>query len=176
MKKAAMALVTCLLALCLLTHVGCGNGIRQQLANELNGVESKKATEKAAVGTTWSDTGGGVSGYTVFSLACDSVNKVLYAGTASHGVWKYDGTTWIDTGGGLSSYSISCLAYDPTGKILYAGPNAGPTSYGVWKYDGTTWTDTRGAVSSYDIFSLAYDSANNLLYAGTMDHGVWVRR
>ncbi|MBU4173864.1 MAG: hypothetical protein KJ686_03025 [Actinobacteria bacterium] len=126
----------------------------------------------ALAGTSWTDTGGGLSGYTIYSLAYDSVHNVLYAGTGSIGVWKYDGTIWTNTGGGVSGYSIPSLAYDSTHDVLYAG-----TSNGVWKYDGTIWTDTGGGVLSC-IFSLAYDSSHNLLYAvasnvETNSYGVW---
>jgi len=120
-------------------------------------------------GTTWTNTGGGVSSYEIYSLAYDSGRNLLYAGTNDHGVWKYDGTTWTDTDGGVSSYRVPSLACDSGHDLLYAGTSKN----GVWKYDGTTWTDTDGGLSSYFyIFSLAYDSGRNLLYAGTSG-GVW---
>ena len=40
-------------------------------------------------GTTWTNTGGGVSTETVWSLTYDQGNSILYAGTGSQGVWKY---------------------------------------------------------------------------------------
>ncbi len=118
--------------------------------------------------STWTDTGGGMSGYSCYSMAWDGTG--LYAGTEDHGVWHYNpGTeTWAGTGGGVSGYSIYSLAWDGTG--LYAGTNGG---HGVWRYDpGTeTWADTGGGVSGYTVSSLAWDGTG--LYAGTYEHGVW---
>jgi len=97
------------------------------------------------------------------SLVYNSGHNLLYAGTDSNGVWKYDGTTWTDTGGGISSSGILSLAYDSGHSLLYAGcDSATGIDSGVWKYDGTTWTSAGGGVSSYQILSLAYDSGHNV--------------
>jgi hypothetical protein len=79
------------------------------------------APHAALAGTTWTDTGGGVSSYEIQSLAYDSGHNMLYAGTYGGGVWKYDGTTWTALGGGVSGYDIQVLAYDSTHNLLYAG-------------------------------------------------------
>ncbi|MBU1669979.1 MAG: hypothetical protein KKF41_03415 [Actinobacteria bacterium] len=128
----------------------------------------------------WRDSGGPGNGEPI-SLAYDSGHNLLFAGTDTNGVWKYDGT-WNNTGGGVSSFAIESLAYDSVHNLLYAGcatsvtPGAGR---GVWKYDGTSWTDISGVISSCIIESLAYDSVHNLLYASSYDSatgtykGVW---
>ena len=163
-KKAAIALIVSVLALCMLTVAGCGNG-------------------------TWTNTGGAVSKFGAGPLVYDSTHNVLYAGCeqqvdvtgeTARGVWKYDGTNWTNTGGAVSSFEIDSLAYDPTHNLLYAGcidatrSSTGTYIYkGVWKYDGTTWTNTGGAVSIFIIPCLAYDPIHNLLYAGTDGVDVW---
>ena len=130
------------------------------------------APQTALAASSWTNTNGGVSGYTIKSLAYDSVHNLLYAGcqeTTSpypgKGVWKYDGTTWTDTGGG----GISSLAYDSVHNILYAGT----AWWGVWACatPNTTPTWTGGDLQSYYTRSLAYDSVHNLLYAGTSNFG-----
>ena len=48
-------------------------------------------------GTSWTDSGGGVSSYYIESLACDSGHNLLYAScydpstNTGKGVWKYEG-------------------------------------------------------------------------------------
>jgi hypothetical protein len=121
-------------------------------------------------GSSWTDTGGGLSTYRIDALAYDSSHNLLYAGAYDHGVWVYDGSSWTDTGGGLSTYEIHSLAYDSIHNLLYAGTHV----HGVWVYNGSSWTDTGGGVSADHIDSLAYDSSHNLLYAGTGYNGVWV--
>jgi len=151
-KKAAIALIVSVLALCMLTVAGCGNG-------------------------TWTNTGGAVSKFGAGPLVYDSTHNVLYAGCeqqvdvtgeTARGVWKYDGTNWTNTGGAVSSFEIDSLAYDPTHNLLYAG--AGNR---VFKYDGTSWTDTGGAVEDTSGDGLLYDATHNLLYAGSYGPGVW---
>ena len=117
MKKAAAALVVFVLALCPLTVVGCGNG-------------------------TWTNTGVSIRSSSINALAYDAKHDLLYAGTDSHGVLKYDGSKWTDTGGAVSSYKIGSLAYDSTQNILYAGIS----QHGVWQYKGTKWTETGGGI------------------------------
>jgi len=91
-KKAAAVLAVAFFTLCLLTVVGCGSGTGKD-----NGKAVKSNSQPATFGNTWTNTNGGVSSYTVFSLACDSGHNLLYAGCydpASHtgkGVWKYNG-------------------------------------------------------------------------------------
>jgi len=47
------------------------------------------APEMAVAETSWTNTGGGVSSYSISSLAYDSGHNLLYAGTFNNGVWKY---------------------------------------------------------------------------------------
>lgn len=121
-KKAGLALVVSVLALCLLTAVGCGTGTGKS-----------KKNPQSANGATWTNTAGGVSSYSIHSLAYDSGHKLLYAGCSEssdlgQGVWKYDGTAWANTAGGVSDYIIDSLAYDSGHNLLYAGT----WDHGVW--------------------------------------------
>ena len=95
------------------------------------------APQTALAASTWTDSRGPGNG-SASALAYDSVHNIIYRGTSSHGVLKYDGTSWTDTGGGVSSYRIYSLAYDSGHNLLYAWTS----DYGVWKYDGATWTNT----------------------------------
>src|SRR5665647_2497834 len=79
------------------------------------------APHTALADASWTDTGGGMSSYGIQRLAYDSTNNVLYAGTNTNGVWKYDGTSWTNTGGAVSSYGVPSLAYDSGHNLLYAG-------------------------------------------------------
>jgi len=67
---------------------------------------------------SWNDTGGKVSKFTFISLVYDAVNRVLYAGTDGHGVWRYDGSVWTSTGGGISSNDIVSLAFGTCPLLL----------------------------------------------------------
>ena len=127
------------------------------------------ARPAAASGYAWASTGGGVGGYTVNALAWDGKGESLYAGTAGHGVWRYDpgAGTWADTGGGVSGYAVNALAWDGEGSI-YAGTDV----HGVWCYDLTeqTWTDTGSGFSLY-VTALAWDGTS--LYAAVWGQSVW---
>ena len=132
-KKAAAVLAVAFFTLCLVTVVGCGNGTGKD-----NGKATKSDSQQATNGYTWINTNGGVSSYTIRSLAYDSGHKLLYAGTYGYGVWKYDGTTWTNTNGGVASYQIDSLACDSGHNLLYASCYDPSTNLGigVWKYDG----------------------------------------
>ena len=61
------------------------------------GMNSSEASVKAGKGstgvwkydgTTWTNTGGHVSSYAAWPLACGSSQNVLHAGTNGHGVWS----------------------------------------------------------------------------------------
>jgi hypothetical protein len=142
------------------------------------------APEVALAASSWKDIPGPDNGDAT-ALAYDSVHNMLYRGTGSRGVFRYNGTAWTDIGGAISGYQITSLAYDPTRNVLYAGcfdPQT-VTGKGVWACStpdtAPSWSDTGGGVSSYQIQALACDTARNLLYAGCFDpsdytgHGVW---
>ena len=104
-------------------EVGCGGGAKVVQTN------------------SWTNTGGSVGqgkNNGIDSLAYDSTHNLLYAGTRTNGVWKYDGTNWTNTGGAVSSYGIGPLVYDSGHNVLYAGcyvsSSTGNTGKGVWKY------------------------------------------
>jgi hypothetical protein len=135
--------------------------------------------------SNWTNTGGGLSKYSVMSFAYDSAHDVLYAGTASHGVWRCDSPRtspgWTDMGGGVASYGIYALAYDPARDLVYAGgfkTDVGANSVmgGVWRCASPRasprWIDTGGSLGSFLVYALAYDAARDILYAGT-DRGIW---
>ena len=157
------ALTVLLVVFVLALEVGCGG------------------VAKVVQTNTWTNTGGSVGqgkNNGINSLAYDSTHNLLYAGTKTNGVWKYDGTNWTNTGGAVSSYGIDSLAYDSGHNVLYAGVYDPSTSKnikkGVWKYDGNTWTDTTSVGVSGTIGrSLACDSGHSVLYSGTDGEGVW---
>jgi len=113
---------------------------------------------------TWTDTGGEVTDFSIFSLAWDGTG--LYAGTHGHGLWRYDpvGKAWKEIKGELEGKSVRSLAW--AGTCLYALS----MDYQLWRYDPTpgTWTSI-GMPPSSSLAVLAWDGTG--LYAG--GNGVW---
>ena len=99
-------------------------------------------------GTPESNSGGRVT-----SLALDPTNtsgQVVYAGTASGGVWKSvdGGANWTPLTDHQASLAIGSIAVDATGQVIYAGTGEGNISgdqqpgQGILKSTdgGATWT------------------------------------
>jgi hypothetical protein len=61
------------------------------------------------------------------ALAYDATNGILYRGTNSRGIWRYQGGAWTDLN--IGNRNISCLVYDSAHNILYA------SSQGVYRVD-----------------------------------------
>ncbi len=132
---------------------------------------------------SWTNTGGGVSGYGSYKMLYLASSNTLYAGTFNpqmyngRGVWSCatpnTAPSWSKLGVGVSDYSVYCYAYDSSRNLLYAG-----TSNGVWKCSNPdtapTWSDV--GLSSVDVLSLAYDPTRNLLYAGMGNYYKGVQR
>ncbi len=121
----------------------------------------------------------------IYSLAIDSTNGVLYAGTSSGGIIyrcatstgcdaAEDWTTSYDT----SETTIYSLAVDSTNGVLYAGTSSGGIIYRCATSTGCDaaedWT-TSYDTSETTIYSLAVDSTNGVLYAGTSSGGIIYR-
>jgi len=137
---------------------------------------------------TWSDTDGlYVSGCFVYSLAWDTNNSLLYAGSPNQGLFRYDPASgdpdkWTDCR--LANFGITSLAYDAEHSRLCAGRSdpASVNYFGVWSHDDDDpftiegWADTGGGVSACNVTSLvcgAYDQYSQYLFAGTSGQGVW---
>jgi len=95
---------------------------------------------KAFVGTTAgvfvTTNGGGGWGATGFTqstraLAYDALDNVLYAATASNGVYAgtSGGTAWSAMNTGLGCLDGLCLAFEPTHRYLFLGTDGG----GAWR-------------------------------------------
>jgi len=120
----------------------------------------------------WQAVGGEPSG--IEALA--STSGLLWVGSTSTGVWKYNGTAWTqyDTGDGLASNNMSALITTPGGK-LWAGTTpggklwAGTSDAGVSYYDGSTWTSyntEKSGLVDDQVRTLALD-AKGRLWVGT---------
>ena len=82
----------------------------------------------------WQAPGGEPSG--IEALA--STSGLLWVGSSTQGVWKYNGTTWTQyttSNSGLGGNNISALAVVPENRIW-----AGTANNGVSYFNGSTWT------------------------------------
>ncbi len=93
-----------------------------------NGVSSKNGVwccTSPDTSPTWTDTGGGVSGYMIASQVCDTNHNIVYVGTYDYGIWRCTSPdtspvwTKIGTRSELSYHSN--LAYDEAHDLLYCG-------------------------------------------------------
>jgi hypothetical protein len=108
----------------------------------------------------------------ILTLALDSSNAVLYAGTAG-GLFSSTnaGLNWDTNGAGITSTSIRALLFPPdTNGVVYAG-----TSGGVFKRDGgaTNFVALNAGLKNRSVNVLVQPASDlTVLYAGT-DGGVF---
>ncbi len=107
--------------------------------------------------TTWVSANTGLPTLSVNALAV-SPSGVVYCGTDSSGVYKYNGSSWISVNNNLSSTRIFVLRFDALGN-LFAGTSAGCS---VLKPGNSVWTNyTSGLPSNYQMLSLSLDPTNS---------------
>jgi hypothetical protein len=129
----------------------------------------------------WQALGGGADD-TVYALAYDPDNNILYAGgiftvmggvTDVHHVAQWDGSDWYEMDGGVEGTGpeVNTLLY--AGGNLYVGggfTTAGTTTVNnIASWNGSAWSDLYGpsaAGTSGPVLDLTYDTANNVLFAG----------
>jgi hypothetical protein len=142
-------------------------------------------------GASWSDVGGGTSGFVdallVFDEDGDGPKRTsLFAagsfsqagGQTVNGVARWNATSWSSLGSGVSSPAFALAAFDPDGSgpesaALYAGGDflnaGGMTVNHVARWDGAAWSGLEGGTSG-DVFALgtwtAPDGRPTLIVAG----------
>jgi photosystem II stability/assembly factor-like uncharacterized protein len=126
-------------------------------------------------GTTWTQTGNGVSIFTR-GLAVNPGNpNVMYAGSLHGGVYVSDdgGASWAVSG--VTDNPVQDIAIDPiTPSIVYAG-----TTNGIARSlnGGASWTGVgpfNGAGGGFFVLAVVIDPATpSTVYAGTGGNGVW---
>lgn len=136
-------------------------------------LQSSTVPAGVAAGYAWSDTRGpGDAG--TRALAFDESRGVLYRGTVSRGVWKYQDGGWSFLEGGPRNCYITSVVCDSNRNMLYAGTR----SHGVWRCSSPDsapdWTEVTAGLTPSWIEALAYDEVRNVLFAGTVfSDGVW---
>ena len=117
----------------------------------------------------------------IYALAYDSANNVLYAGTFGSGVWRCanpDGNspTWEDITPGVwagAQLDVRCLAFD--GTVLFSGSDQGD---GVWRCAdpdaaSPAWENMAGPIAAQKVTALTYFDGTDRLFAGTGTHHLW---
>ena len=144
-------------------------------------------TDPQGAPPTWTDTNlGNINdNYDyVRSLAYDSANDILYAGTgyswgeSTHAVFRNanpaGGGPWQNAGV-PDGNNVHALFLDSANGVLYAGTGQGTAGGGLYMNrdpaSGITWEDTGLHVGG--VRSLAYDGASNTLYGATTAQEVW---
>ena len=119
-------------------------------------------TNGPALGT-WQPLGPGNIGGRTRAIAIDPGNpNIIYAGTATGGVWKTldGGQTWAALTDFLPVLSVSSLVMDPTNsQTLYLGTGEFTVGDGIFKTTngGQTWTQLSGTANSN--FNFVYSIA-----------------
>jgi hypothetical protein len=118
----------------------------------------------------------------IYSLAVDSTNGVLYAGTSGGGIiYRCALSTSCDAAGDwTTSYdtteaSIYSLAVDSTNGVLYAGSDTNGIIYHCLLSTGCDsagdWTTSYDTSETY-IYSLSIEPASGVVYAGSGNNGI----
>lgn len=138
-------------------------------------------------GASWSDVGGGVTGYpgfpsivgggTVYALTVfdDGSGKALYAGgmfshaggTPASCVAKWDGVSWASVGAPFIHPVRALVVFDDgSGPALYAGGEMVPEDF-ISRWNGSSW-QTVGTGMNNEVYALEVftDSTGPALFAG----------
>ena len=115
-------------------------------------------------------------GHTLECLTMSPLNPdVLYAGTASRGVFKSTsgGASWTASASGMrSSEEIKAIVVNPRQPgVVYAGSYAS----GIYTSTngGSSWALANNGLRNRAIRSLAVSADGNVVYAGTFGEGVY---
>lgn len=170
----------------------------QQLAEMRRQQKSRGGRGAARLGGAWEPLGPGNIGGRTRALVIDPANPaVLYAGTASGGVWKTEngGASWRPLADRLASLTVNALAMDPAdSKVLYAGTGEGylignpggvNTSgllrgLGIFKTadGGESWSRLERTANSnfWYVNDLAVSRIDSRRIYATTESGMWLSR
>jgi photosystem II stability/assembly factor-like uncharacterized protein len=146
--------------------------------------EEQTQAEAAPTFGSWQSLGPGNIGGRVRALAINPKDPtIMYAGTATGGVWKTvdGGQTWFPLTDFLPVLSVSSLVMSPKDpNTLFVGTGEVSRGAGIFKTTngGKTWVQLPGTVTPdfYYVYKLAFSVARPThLYAAT-DSGVWMSR
>jgi uncharacterized protein (TIGR03437 family) len=145
-----------------------------------NGGNRQDAATRDAIFGTWQPLGPGNIGGRVRDLVIHPQNpNLMYAGTATGGVWKTTdgGLTWTPLTDFLPVLSVSSLAMSPADpNTLLVGTGEASRGAGIFKSTdaGQTWTQLKSTANLFYVYKLAYVRTRpNNVYAATSS-GVWM--
>ena len=149
--------------------------------NVFAGVWNSSPTNKAGVGvfrlnnndTVWNEMNSGLSNKNIVSLAINSTENIMYAGTFNGGSFYLHGndTTWLSMDPSLSDPHIGCFLIDTVNNYMFAG-----TWSGVFRSQnaGKTWT-RMGSSNPLIITTMAVNS-KGYIFAGSSNYGIYASK
>jgi hypothetical protein len=127
------------------------------------------------LGDSWFRANTGISNNQVYSIAVNTQNNYVFAGTYGSGIFrsKDDGSNWLQINDGLTATQIMSIAINSSGHIFL-----GTNGYGVFRStnDGDNWTQVL-FYTGMQTWKVAINSKGHL-YAGVVggqivNLGVW---
>ena len=125
-------------------------------------------------GTTWSAIGVNLIDKSIFSIALDEANSIIYVGTKDNGVYKStdNGMNWTQLLDGSGNKLITNVKINPVNENNIVASDMRSGIY-VSKDGGNNWTLTNNGLNNRAITTLEFSIDGNNLFAGTFGGGIF---
>lgn len=118
-------------------------------------------------GSHWSNISSGLPDSSIRTIAISSNNEV-FAGTLTHGMYRYTGGVWSAVNNGLPAATAANIIVAGQGGVVYIGTVTGL----VYKWNGTIWSNITANLAAPNLAALAIGPTGTL-YAGDYGTGVF---